>query len=151
MPFRGQRLIVVGCHFVSKRGDQPTFGRFQPPARASEAQRTEQARIVNGFVHDLLAADPATMVIVLGDLNDGPTSATLATLKGDQLTNLIETLPESERYSYVFGGQSEAIDQILVSPGLLGAAPIVDVVHVNAELIGGVSDHDPVLARFTLP
>jgi hypothetical protein len=29
--------------------------------------------------------------------------------------------------------------------------PIIDVVHVNAELSVGVSDHDPVLARFTLP
>jgi predicted extracellular nuclease len=149
--FRGQRVVVVGCHFVSKRGDQPTFGRFQPPARASELQRTEQARIVNSFVRDLLAAEPAANVVVLGDLNDGPSSSTLAELKGEQLTNLIETLPEPERYSYVFGGQSEAIDQILVSPSLLSAAPTVDVVHVNAELIGGVSDHDPVLARFTLP
>jgi predicted extracellular nuclease len=148
---RGRRLVVVGCHFVSKRGDQPTFGRLQPPARASETQRTEQARIVNGFVRELLAADPAALVVVLGDLNDGPVSSTLVALKGDQLTNLIETLPESERYSYVFGGQSEAIDQILVSPGLFATAPTVDVVHVNAELTGGVSDHDPVLARFTLP
>ena len=149
--FQGQRLIVVGCHFVSKRGDQPTFGRFQPPTRASEAQRTEQAGLVNGFVRDLLAADPSARIVVLGDLNDGPASATLAALRGDQLTNLIETLPEAERYSYVFGGQSEAIDQILISPGLLAAAPTVDVVHVNAEFITGVSDHDPVLARFTLP
>jgi len=149
--FRGQRLVVVGCHFVSKRGDQPLFGRFQPPARPSEAQRAEQGRLVNGFVRDLLAADPSARVIVLGDLNDGPTSAPLAALKGDLLTNLAETLPEAERYSYVFAGQSDAIDQILVSPSLLGASPEVDVVHVNAEFVGGASDHDPVLARFTWP
>jgi predicted extracellular nuclease len=148
---RGRRLFVVGCHFVSKRGDQPAFGRFQPPARASEIHRTEQAGLVNSFVRDLLAADPSANVVVLGDLNDGPASATLATLKGEQLTNPIETLPESERYTYVYGGESEAIDQILVSPGLLDAAPSIDIVHVNAELSVGVSDHDPVLARFTLP
>src|SRR6185369_4286845 len=33
----GQRLFVIGCHFASKRGDQPLFGRFQPPTRPSEA------------------------------------------------------------------------------------------------------------------
>jgi predicted extracellular nuclease len=151
LTFNGRRLFVVGCHFVSRRGDQPLFGRFQPPARPSEAQRVEQARLVNTFARELLAADPAAKLIVLGDLNDGSGSATLAELKGDLLTDLLETLPEADRYSYVFGGQAEVIDHILVSPGLLMAAPMVDIVHGNAELIGAASDHDPVLARFTLP
>ncbi|KOV83098.1 hypothetical protein, partial [Nocardia sp. NRRL S-836] len=29
--FRGTRLIVVANHLSSQRGDDPTFGRFQPP------------------------------------------------------------------------------------------------------------------------
>jgi predicted extracellular nuclease len=149
--FNGRRLVVIGNHFVSKLADGPAFGRFQPPPRPSEAQCVEQAGLVNAFVGDLLAADPSALAVVLGDLNDGPTSATLATLRSDLLTNLLDLLPDAERYSYVFGGQSEAIDQILVSPALLAAAPEVDVVHVNAEFVGGASDHDPVLARFTFP
>ena len=96
----------------------------------------------------LLAADPQALVLVLGDLNDTTGSETLAQLTGGLLTDLITTLPESERYSYVFGGQAEAIDHIVVSPALLGVLVDVDVVHGNAEIIGGASDHDPVLARF---
>jgi predicted extracellular nuclease len=152
--FNGQRLFVIGCHFGSKRGDQPLFGRFQPPARSSEARRVEQARLVQSFVQELLAADPSAKAIVLGDLNDVPGSATLAVLTSGEgrpaLTDLLEQLPPDERYSYVFGGQSEAIDHILVSPSLLDRLLLVDVVHGNAELAGGPSDHDPVLARFSL-
>ena len=43
------------------------------------------------------------------------------------------TLPESERYSYVFDGNSQVLDQILVSLGTLGWIPEYDSVHVNAE------------------
>jgi predicted extracellular nuclease len=99
-------------------------------------------------------------LIVLGDLNDVPGSSTLAALTGDQqpglLADLLDLVPEPERYSYVFGGQAEAIDHILVSPGLLSPASVspfveVDVVHGNADIVGAPSDHDPVLARFSLP
>ena len=147
----GQRLFVVGCHFVSKRGDQPLFGRFQPPARPSEARRVEQARLVHAFARDVLAADPSARLFVLGDLNDVPGSPTLEALKGGLLTDLVETLPEPEQYTYIFNGQSEAIDHIVVSPGLLAVATKTDVVHGNAEIGGDSSDHDPVLARFRLP
>ena len=35
------------------------------------------------------------------------------------LTTLIDTLPPSERYTYVFEGNSQVLDQILVSKSLL--------------------------------
>jgi uncharacterized protein len=146
----GQRLFVVGCHFASKRGDQPLFGRFQPPIRHSEARRVEQARLVHAFARDLLTADPSAKLLVLGDLNDVPGSPTLDALKGGLLSDLVETLPESEQYTYVFNGQSEAIDHVVVSPGLLAHTSETDIVHGNADLIGAPSDHDPVLARFSL-
>jgi predicted extracellular nuclease len=150
LTIHGQRVFVVGCHFVSKRDDQPLFGRFQPPARPSEARRLEQARLVHAFARDLLAADPSAKLLVLGDLNDVPGSPSLEALKGGLLTNLVETLPEAEQYTYVFNGQSEAIDHILVSPGLLAVASEPDIVHGHAELIGAPSDHDPILVHFSL-
>ena len=55
--FRGRTLFVIANHFNSKGGDQPLFGRFQPPQRSSETQRHQQAEIVNGFVGSILAAD----------------------------------------------------------------------------------------------
>ncbi|MGE3270580.1 MAG: endonuclease/exonuclease/phosphatase family protein, partial [Chloroflexota bacterium] len=148
--FNEQRLFVIGCHFASRRGRQPLFGRFQPPASPTDAQRVEQARLVNAFALELLAADPAARLIVLGDLNDAPGSPTLATLSGGLLTDLLDRLPEADRYTYSFGGQAEAVDHILVSPGLLADALTPDIVHGNAEIIGAPSDHEPVVARFRL-
>ena len=65
------------------------------------------------------------------------------------LTNLHDLLPEEERYSYLFDGNLQAIDHILVSGGLSAGAGF-DAVHINAEQTSGTprgTDHDPVLAR----
>ena len=70
VPLHGETLFAIANHFNSKGGDQPLFGRFQPPTRSSETQRHQQAAIVNDFVDEILAADPHAKVIVLGDLND---------------------------------------------------------------------------------
>ena len=56
--FQGRNVIVVANHFDSKGGDQNADGRFQPPNRSSEVQRTQQATVLNGFVRQVLAADP---------------------------------------------------------------------------------------------
>jgi predicted extracellular nuclease len=58
----------------------------------------------------------------------------------------METLPVWERYSYVFEGNSQTLDQILVSKALKGDAEY-DSVHVNAEFHDQASDHDPQVAR----
>ena len=145
--YRNRRVILIANHFNSKGGDQPLFGRFQPPARPSEVQRHQQARIVNDFVDRILAVDPKANVVVLGDLNDFEFSTTLDLLEGGVLTTLIETLPQPERYTYVFEGNSQALDHILVSNELEKHRPAYDIVHVNAEFADQVSDHDPQVAR----
>jgi predicted extracellular nuclease len=147
----GKTLFVIANHFSSKGGDQPLFGRFQPPARSSEVARHRQAQIVNDFVDSILAVDAQANVIVLGDINDFEFSETVAILEGDVLTSLMNTLPQAERYSYVFEGNSQVLDQILVSNNLLGNFPIdYDPVHVNSEFFDQASDHDPQVARFDL-
>ena len=151
--FNGRKIFVIANHFNSKGGDQPLFGHLQPPTRSSEVQRAQQATIVRAFVDSLLAADANANVVVLGDLNDFQFSDTLGILKGSgatQLRVLLETLPVAERYSYVFEGNSQALDHILVSPNLFAALAGYDVAHVNAEFSPQDSDHDPQLARFTL-
>ena len=149
--FGGHSLFVIANHFNSKGGDQPLFGQFQPPALASEAQRTQQASVVAGFVQQIFAVDAAANVIVMGDLNDFQFSQPLGILKAAGLTTLVETLPENERYTYVFDGNSQTLDHILVSANLLSANAEYDVVHVNAEFAAQASDHDPEVARFDLP
>jgi Predicted extracellular nuclease len=148
--FNGHKLFVIANHFSSKGGDQPLFGRFQPPALSSETRRKQQAQIVNGFVNSILAADRRAKVIVMGDLNDFEFSATLSTLKGSVLRNLIETLPRNERYTYVFDGNSQALDHILVTGSLLNSLVKFDVVHINSEFSEHASDHDPTVAIFKL-
>ncbi|PZH20947.1 hypothetical protein C1I97_00585 [Streptomyces sp. NTH33] len=145
--FRGEQVFVVGNHFNSKGGDQPAHGVFQPPTLGSETQRTAQAKEVNGFVSSLLALDKKAKVVVLGDLNDYQFSKPLATLtSGGVLTDLINTLPVNERYSYVYDGNSQTLDHILVSPAI--KKPHYEIVHINAEFSDQVSDHDPQVVRF---
>ncbi|NUS89088.1 MAG: hypothetical protein HOY75_41945 [Streptomyces sp.] len=145
--FRGEKLFVVGNHFNSKGGDQPVHGAFQPPTLGSETQRTAQAKEVNTFVSGLLAKDARARVVVLGDMNDFQFSKPLATLtEGGVLTDLINTLPAGERYSYVYDGNSQTLDHILVSPAI--KKPEYDVVHINAEFSDQSSDHDPQVVRF---
>jgi predicted extracellular nuclease len=146
----GRPLFVVANHFNSKGGDEPLFGRFQPPTLHSEAQRIQQAEIINDFIDDILALDPSANVVVAGDLNDFPWSPPLqAVVDGGELNNLSDTLPGSERYSYVFEGNSQQLDHILVSDNLLAATSAFDMVHVNSEFFDQASDHEPSVARFS--
>ncbi|MGW0632214.1 lamin tail domain-containing protein [Streptomyces sp. NPDC002758] len=145
--FRGEQVFVVGNHFNSKGGDQPVHGAFQPPTLSSETQRTAQAEEVHAFVSDLLAKDAKAKVVVLGDLNDYQYSNPLAKLTaGGILTDLINTLPVNERYSYVYDGNSQTLDHILVSPAV--KKPDYEVVHINSEFHDQTSDHDPQVVRF---
>jgi predicted extracellular nuclease len=145
--WKDRSLIVVANHFNSKGGDDPLFGHRQPPVRVTEDQRHAQARIVNAFARDIQEADPHAAYVVLGDLNDFEFSETLQILQGRQLLDLYSLLPRNERYSYVFEGNSQALDHILVSPSLLARLPEYDSVHVNAEFADQQSDHDPQVVR----
>jgi len=143
--FRGATVFAIANHFASKGGDDPLFGRWQQPVRASEVQRVKQAAEVRAFLDTLLDADASAKVVVLGDLNDFEFSPTVDTLVGAQeaktrrMVDLPRTLPKSERYSYVYEGNSQVLDHILVSPALTVAAhgpkqPAYeyDIVHTNS-------------------
>ncbi len=150
----GKTLFVVVNHFSSKTDDQPLFGPSQPPIRFSEAARHGQAQVVHDFVAGLLAADPNANVIVLGDINDFEFSQTVDILEaGGVLHTLVKDLPPAQRYSYVFEGNSQVLDQILLSPNLDNHFPHdYDVVHVNSEFADAIqaSDHEPSVTRIDL-
>jgi endonuclease/exonuclease/phosphatase family metal-dependent hydrolase len=133
-------ITLINNHFASKSG-----------GAASNTKRESQARIVNEFVVDRLSTDPDANIVVLGDLNDTPASSPIKILQGNELENLVNNLPLADQFSYVFRGNKEQIDQILVTQNLLNNGnPEIDAVHVNADISGSASDHDPVVARFTL-
>ncbi|MBW5483554.1 endonuclease/exonuclease/phosphatase family protein [Streptomyces bambusae] len=145
--FRGRTVIVIANHFGSKGGDESLTSHHQPPARSSEAKRLLQAQAVNGFVKEVLATQKNANVVVLGDINDFEFSATTKALTdGGALFPAITSLPKSERYSYVFQGNSQVLDQILTSPAIKKFT--YDSVHINAEFADQNSDHDPQVLRF---
>ena len=89
--------------------------------------------------------------MVLGDLNDFEFSQTADLLVGDGfLTDLPRTLPVPQRYSYVFEGNSQVLDHILVSAALVGELHEYDIVHINSEFADQASDHEPQVVRFPL-
>jgi uncharacterized repeat protein (TIGR01451 family) len=153
--FNGHKIFVVVNHLKSKSGDDPLFGRYQPPVLYTETKRDQQAQVVNDFVDSILALDPNANVIVLGDMNDFPFSEPLATLRDGVLTNLMDTLPVAEQYTYIYDGNSQVLDHILVSDNLHDSATAeFDIVHANVEFAYSAqrpSDHDPIVATFTLP
>ena len=144
-------MFVIVVHLVSRIGDDPIFGRFQPPTLYTAEKRAEQAQTVHRFVADMLAADADARVVVLGDFNDYEFTPTLRVVMGNELTNLTSSLPEAERYSYIYEGNGQTFDHILVSRRLFGDLVEHDIVHVNAEFADQASDHDPARALFLLP
>ncbi|SFJ46078.1 hypothetical protein SAMN04487936_102259 [Halobacillus dabanensis] len=150
--FNGEKVVVVANHFNSKGGDDALFGANQPVVLGSEEQRLEQAKVLNDFVDKVENRMDNPNVVVLGDLNDFEFSAPVETLKGDVLTNMMEELPEEERYTYIYQGNSQVLDHILVSDHLAKRTK-VETVNINAdfsEADGRASDHDPVLAQIHL-
>jgi predicted extracellular nuclease len=146
--FAGHRLVLVNLHFASKGGDDPLFGRVQPPVTHSTVRRLEQAQVVAGFVDSVLADDPDARIVVLGDLNDFESSVPLQALEAVGLEDLIRRLPASDGYSYVYQGNSQILDHVLASRAAAKGVAI-DVVHVNAEFpsTDRASDHDPIIVK----
>jgi hypothetical protein len=150
LEFEGHPVFLVNLHLSSKWGDDPMFGRRQPPVRPTGAMRVAQAELVRSFAESILDRDPDARVIVLGDLNDYWFSDPVQVLSAGRLENLHDRLPVNERYTYIYRGSSQTLDHVLVSPALAKGAEI-DIVHVDSEFEDDAraSDHDPIVVRLT--
>ncbi|MEU2377477.1 endonuclease/exonuclease/phosphatase family protein [Streptomyces misionensis] len=147
--FRGKTVFVIANHLVSKGGDQPLTGQYQPVTRSSENQRHAQAVEVNAFVKDILKVQKNANVLAVGDMNDFEFSGTTQILEGDgELWSAIKSLPASERYTYDYQGNAQVLDQILISPAVRRDDFAYDSVHINSEFHDQISDHDPQVLRF---
>jgi predicted extracellular nuclease len=165
----GHEVTIIGNHFKSKGGDDPLYGVNWPPFRVTEIQRKGQAGAVRAYVDDIFAADAEALVMVTGDLNDFQFSEPgegadhpVAILEGINggipLTNLLELEKDAETYTYVFDGNSQVLDHMLVSPALFELFTSANVLHFNAgypSVIGydetvtlRASDHDPLEGHF---
>jgi predicted extracellular nuclease len=168
----GTEITIIGNHFKSKGGDEGLFGVNQPTIRITEVQRKMQAQAVRDFVDTLFVADPNALVMVTGDLNDfqfgepgegadHPVAILEGVGGGVPLTNLINLEKEADRFTYIYDGNSQVLDHMLVSPALYDLFIALDVLHFNASFpsyLGEVastpiraSDHDAVEGRFMFP
>lgn len=158
--FNGEDVTVVNNHFSSKGGSAPIMGVEQDFAARQEDigvngsldERQAQSEAVGNFVADLLAQEADANVVVVGDLNEFEFVSPVTGLEDAGLTNLTNTLPEDERYSFNFQGNSQSLDHILVSDALADDAQF-DIVHVNSEFFDAddrASDHDPLVAQLTI-
>ncbi|MEU6461773.1 endonuclease/exonuclease/phosphatase family protein [Streptomyces sp. NPDC046976] len=147
--FQGKTVFVIANHLISKGGDQSLTAQYQPVTRSSETQRHAQAQEVNAFVKDILKAQKNANVLALGDMNDFEFSGTAKILEGHgELWSAIKSLPRSERYTYDYEGNSQVLDQILISPAVRRDSFQYDSVHINSEFNDQISDHDPQVLRF---
>ena len=143
------------------------------------AKRQAQAEDVARLVQERQSLNPPENLILIGDFNafpfnDGyvdvmgtirgtPTPAGEVTLASPDLVDpdlilLTDLLPTTERYSYVFDGNAQAIDHILVSQSLCARLTRHGYVRGNAdapESFRGnfnrserLSDHDAAVAWF---
>ena len=143
----GKDFFMINNHFSSKRGDAPIWGAQQPVERKSEVNRRKQAEIVKNFIDSILDARPKAMIVSVGDYNDFWFSKTLEIMKGSNMKNAIEALPENERYTFVYNAHSQTLDNILVPNRSEVAISGANVLNVNSEFGGKLSDHDPVFVQ----
>ncbi len=142
-----REVYVINNHFTSMAGG----------VEATEPRRNAQAAWNVKLVQDIQAQNPDAWIVVLGDLNSFYDSLPLDTLRAAGLRHVFESLPEAERYTYIYQGEAQTLDHILVTEPMWNALARVEVLHVNADFTlpdendtspRRKSDHDPVVAVF---
>ena len=148
LPAGPETLYVIVNHFSSMSGG----------ISVTEPRRTAQAAWNAHIVKDIiLARDPEAKIAVMGDLNSFLDSKPIQTLRDAGLKHVLDFMPPEERYTYIFQGDSQVLDHILVTPNLYEMLKQVVILHVNADFPpvkpGDASpirksDHDPIIAIF---
>jgi VCBS repeat-containing protein len=146
--FRGEQVTFVSVHNAERTGSDEPFGRNQPGVEVGDVRRIDQTSVVQQFVQQQLQTNPDARVVVAGDFNGYHFESSLTQLEANgALTNLVRTLPVSDRYTSSYEGNNEQLDHVLVS-GKLATGAEFDNVHLNTNLAtAGASDRDAVLAR----
>lgn len=146
------------------------------------AKRAAQAEFLANLIQERQAADHDEPIISVGDYNafqisDGLVDS-IGTIKGTptdadhvvtsspdlvtpDLVNLVDTVPADQRYSYVFDGNAQVLDHVIVTANLV---PLVDKLQYSrgnadspetarnaADSAARLSDHDAPVAYFNFP
>jgi uncharacterized protein len=141
----GTKYTVFVGHFKAKRDDDPAL-------RLAEATRARQ------IVLERAKAFPTRLIVMGGDLNDGPGSPPINMLESnDAQGQLVRVLgvdvPAEEQYTWFGGSFRSKLDHLFVPKPIADryAMGSAKVVKDGATRGLGGSDHGAVVARFTLP
>jgi predicted extracellular nuclease len=169
-------FTVIVNHLRSLSGiNDPVDG---PRVRA---KRRAQAGYLANLIQSRQAADPTEKIVSVGDynsfqVNDGfvdvigtikgtpapPDQVVLASsdLVNPDLTDLVDTLPLEQRYSYSFDGNAQVLDHVLVNNNMFDIfsrfayarndADFPLVYYSDPNRPERISDHDMPVAYFTL-
>ncbi|KAF7299072.1 DNase I-like protein [Mycena indigotica] len=152
---QGQTLFTVNLHLVSKGGSSTGQGDARPPVNQPVQQRTAQVDTVAAFVKSILDIDRRANIVVAGDFNEYSQTRSVFASLTPLMTDIesAASVPDVERYTYVFDNNCEQLDHMFLSPSLSCEGVAVEHVHVNnwaATANDRVSDHDPTVAKITL-
>ena len=144
-----QIVYVLNNHFTSMSAGE----------KSTEPRRKAQAAWNVTLVERIQASDPDASIVFLGDLNSFYESPPLDVLRDAGLRHVYELVEPERPYTYIYQGESETLDHILVTPSLYELLEEVTVLHVNADYPPPIpddpsarrtSDHDPLVALFSL-
>jgi uncharacterized protein len=119
-------------HFKSK-GSCPSTGDVDAGQGCWNALRTQQATALNGFVNTLRTSSGENDVLMMGDFNNYLQEQPSTTMQGAGHESLLLRMPAANRYTYVFGGETGALDHAYASVSLGGQVSDVNVWHINGD------------------
>ncbi len=168
-------VIVVHQRSLSGITDAADGNRIRTKRRA-------QAEFLANYTQSRQAGDPNENLVVVGDynafqFNDGfvdvigtvkgtPAPPDLVLLASSDLVNpdlvdLTNTLPADQRYSFMFDGNAQALDHVLVNNNMFSRLNRFAYARNNADFPESfrndpnrperISDHDPEVSYFKLP
>ncbi|MCD9185811.1 MAG: hypothetical protein LUM44_05230 [Pyrinomonadaceae bacterium] len=170
-------FTVIANHLKSFRGYTD-----EKDAPFVQMKKKLQAEFLAKAVAERLKNNPQERIALIGDFNfyqfnDGIMDV-IGTIKGTasgkdeimnpsteavpnlNLTNLVDLIKASERYSYSFDGNAQVLDHFLVSPALKNHINGFGYARLNADFpevyrnddtrVERFSDHDAAVAYFTL-
>ncbi|KAH7239152.1 Endonuclease/exonuclease/phosphatase [Fusarium tricinctum] len=155
-PVKGTKksFFTVNVHFGSKGGSTSLHGDARTPVNKGVEKRTEQSKITAEFIAQILKKDQKAHVIAAGDFNEFAGVAPIETfVKTSGLVDVDDAaqIPATERYTYLFDSNCQALDHMFISKELRKGIKY-EHLHINTwqNKAGEVSDHDPSVAMFDM-
>ncbi|KFA63589.1 hypothetical protein S40285_04116 [Stachybotrys chlorohalonatus IBT 40285] len=150
----GKLFFTVNVHFGSKGGSSTLHGDPRPPINNGVDNRFSQSEITANFIAEILALDPTARIISAGDYNEFTQVLPIQNfLSVSGLVDLEEVvgIEPTDRYTYLFDNNCQALDHMFVSPSV-GRGALYEHLHLNTwqNYDDQVSDHDPSVAKFNL-